>query len=154
MRGDKELGGQRIDIVERVEVCLHIVKIGYFVFFERGFTRNAVSEEHDIVRRAVADHVENVSMQGNDLNFCGKIRGSDVMALGFLRHQKLVSERLAGRTAVQQGRLQNGVICDAGFNARGENFAAGVLLKISVASGVVGVGVRVEYGLHLPALGL
>ena len=63
-------------------------------------------------------------------------------------------QSLGRETAVQVGRLQDGVTGEGAVDAGGVDGAAGLALKVLVAADVVGVGMGVVDGPELPAIGV
>ena len=63
--------------------------------------------------------------------------------------------QVAGRIpAVEEGRLQKRVARERALDAAGIDAAPGLGLEVAVPADMVGMGVRVEDGFQLPALGI
>ena len=61
-------------------------------------------------------------------------------------------ERLRRETAEEEGGLKHRRAGESRLDARRKDAAAGLLLQVLAAAGVVGVGVGYEYGEELPAV--
>ena len=97
---------------------------------------------------------EEVARQVDDRQLLGEGLVGDLLHLAALRHEKFVLQVGTGIAAVEEGRLENRAADEGRLDALGKDAAAGLLLEIAVAAGVVGVGVGVDNGPEGPAVGV
>ena len=90
--------------------------------------------------------------QRDNLHVLRKFRVRHVETVAGLGHEEFVPERLRRISAVEEARLENGRARELRLYAGRENFAARLPLQILAAADVVGVRVRDEDSLQLPAL--
>lgn len=152
--GDEQGGLHGLHIIQRVQICVHIVEKGDGVLAQRGLAGDAVGKEHNVVRRAEAHHVKGVSRKGDDLYLAGKAGVSEGGDAAFLGEEELVAQIPAGAAAVEEGGLQDGVLRKGPLHAVGEDPAAGMVLQKAVSADVVRVGMGIEYAQQGPAVGV
>ena len=78
----------------------------------------------------------------------------DILSFGRGRHQKFISQFFERIAAIEEGRFQNGVFHHSHFHGGAVNSAAEAILQQGIAAVVVGIGVGIDDGGQLPALGI
>ena len=114
------------------------------VFFQGGRTAQAVRQKHGVIGRPESVHLEEMAGQRDDLKPAGKVRVREGGYAAGLGHEKFVAQLSRRKTAVQEGRFQDGAFCEIPFDSLGKNFTAGFLLDKMISADVVRVGVGVD----------
>ena len=144
MGGDEQAALHALHRVQCLQVGGYVVDEGDVVFFQGGRTAQAVRQKHGVIGRPEPVHLEEMAGQRDDLKAAGKVRVREGGYAAGLGHEKFVAQLSRRKTAVQEGRFQDGAFGEMSFDSLGKNFTAGFLLDKMVSADVVRVGVGVD----------